>query len=341
MMKPNLFKAIDRIGDRLTARLDWETTSGLPWDDLQPYLVAAPGKLSREVQDPGNPSQSLVAWHRNDAMTILESQEIPAHREPMEIDQDACILHRLNVIKIGIDLADSIGFIPLPTKSGRDFYHIGMVQVPNRAVVDVFLLIPTTPGSAKLTALRLAATRNGKDTMILLPSARWREILPDLPLSFEVRTLAEFLQSEENDSLIAVAADASPQKKTKIQRPAKSLEVRTGDKWSDLIATFDPGSRMLELKIQARRLSVCVWDTRKNKPTNDTLILNLLLREKTPSWIVTKFPEKAQDAMRQAFFRFQKELAKLAPVPDGKPFWYEPATKTHYPRFILKRKPSV
>lgn len=337
-MKPNLFQAIDQIGDRLAARMDWETTSGLPWADLHPYLVPAPGKLAREVQEPNDPSHRLVAWHRKDAMTILESQEIPAHRAPMEVDQDACILHRLNVIKIGADLAGLIGFIPSPAKNGRDFHRVGMVQVPNREIVDVFLLVPMTPGSAKLAALRLASTRGERQTIILLPSVRWTEILPAFPPSFQIRVLAEFLQRQESDSLLAVATDIASKRKLKPQHPAKSLPVRPGDKWSDLIATFDPGSGMLELKIQTRKFSIRVWDTRKTEPSKPAFILSKMLHEDPPSWTITDFPESKQGAMRQAFLRFQKQLVKWAPIPDGPAFHFEPATNTHFPKFCLKTR---
>jgi hypothetical protein len=334
-MKPNLLQAIDRIGDRLAARLDWETTSGLPWGELQPYLVPAPGKLAREVLDPGDPTQLLVTWHRKDAMTILESQEIPAHRDPLEVDPDACILHRLNVAKLGVDLAGPIGFIPSSAKNGRDFHRIGMVQVRNRATVDVFLLVPLTPGSAKLAARRLAAERGGKETIVLLPTARWTAILPVFPHSFEVRVLAEYLQNEESDSLLAVAADAAPTRKPRTQRPAKTLPVRPGDKWSDLTATFDAGTGMLELKIEERRFPVRVWDTRKREPSKAAFILGRMLQNKPPSWSVTEFSGKQQGAMRQAFLRFQKQLAAWAQIPDGEPFHFEPATNTHFPRFNL------
>jgi hypothetical protein len=337
-MKPNLFQAIDRIGDRLAARMDWETMSGLPWSELKPYLVPAPGKLAREVLDPGDPGQLLVVWPRENALTILESQQIPAHQEPLEVEQDACILHRLNVAKLAADLAGPIGFIHSPSKNGRDFHRIGMVQVPNRATVDVFLLVPQTPGSAKLAAQRLMAERGGRETMVLLPSARWTEILPAFPPSFEVRVMAEFLQTEESDSLIAVVADAAPKRKARPQRPAKSLPVRPGDKWSDLTATFDADTGMLELKIQARRFSVRVWDTRKREVSKAAHILTKLLHSKPPSWSVTEFTGKKQGAMRQAFLRFQNQLASWAPIPGDAPFRFEHSTNTHFPKFDLKSR---
>lgn len=338
-MKPNLFQAIDRIGDRLAARLDWETMSGLPWGELKPYLVPAPGKLAREVLDPGDPSQLLVAWHRKDAMTILESQEIPAHREPLEVEQDACILHRLNVAKLAADLAGPIEFIPSPTKNGRDFHRVGMVQVPNRATVDVFLLVPQTPGSAKLAAQRLVVERGGKETMVLLPSVRWTEILPTFPHSFEVRVLAEYLLTEESDSLLAVAADAAPKRRAKPQRPVKTLPVRVGDRWSDLTARFDPGNGMLELKIGARIASVRVWDTRK-KPTNTAIILEKMLQQRPPSWRISEISSKEQGALRRAFQRFQKQLADWAPIQGDEPFLFDPPTNTHFPQFKLIKRQS-
>lgn len=337
-MKPNLFQAIDRIGDRLAARLDWETTSGLPWGDLQPFLVPAHGKLAREVLDPGDPGQRLAVWARKNAPAILESQEIPAHREPLEVDPNACTLHRLNVSKVAAALVGITGFIPSPAKNGRDFHRIGMVQVPNRATVDVYLLLPQTPGSAKLAAQRLAAERDGKETMVLLPSAQWTEILPTFPQSFEVRVLAEFLQTGESDSLLAVAADATQKRKPKQQRPARSLPVRPDDKWSDLTATFDAGTGMLKLRIGVRSFSVRVWDTRKKEPSKAAVILAKMLQREPPSWCISEYTGKKQGAMRQAFLRFQKQFTEWAPVPDGEPFAFEPTTNTHHLRFNLRNK---
>lgn len=339
-MKPNLFQAIDRIGDRLAARLDWETMSGLPWGEVQPYLVPAPGKLAREVLDPGDPNQRLVVWPRENAMTILESQEIPAHREPLEVPQDACVLHRLNVAKLGADLASPIGFIPSPAKNGRDFHRIGMVQVPNRATVDVFLLVPKTPGSAKLAAQRLVVERGGKETMLLLPSARWTEMLPAFPNSFEVRMLAEFLQTEETDSLIAVAADTMPERKAKIRTPTKSLPVRQDDKWSDLTATFDPGNGMLELRIGSRRLSVQVLGSNRSKPRLDAVILELIATSEPPQWCVADLPRGPlkKRNMQKAFERFCERLTEWAPIPDGPPFTLDRSSNIHTPNFTLKRK---
>ena len=339
-MKPNLFRAIDQLGDRLAARLDWETTSGLAWEDLEPYLVRAPGKLAQEVIDPADPRQRLVVWPRQDTSALLESPEIPAHRAPMEVDPDACLLHRVDIAKVASALAGPIGFIASAERNGRNFHRIGMVQVPNRGTIDVFLLVPQTPGSAKLAAQSLAADRAEQATMLLLPTARWTDLMPAFPRSFEVRLLAEFLQIEQTDSLIAVAADTAPKREIKTQRPAKSLPVRQGDKWSDLTATFDPGNGMLELRIGTRSHSVRVWDTRKTEPSNTALILGKMLQESPPSWTVSEFSSKKQGAMRQAFLRFQKQLAAWAPIPDEEPFEFESATNTHHPRFTLIQRQS-
>lgn len=337
-MKPHLFRAINHIGDRLAARWDWETASGLAWEELEPYLVRAPGKLAQEVIDPANPRQRLVVWPRKDALTLLESAEIPAHRAPMEVDPDVCLLHRPNIAKLAAGLAGPIGFIASPEKNGRNFHRIGMVQVPNRGTTDVFLLVPQTPGSVKLAAQHLSATRGEKATMLLLPTARWTNLLPVFPPSFEVRVLAEYLETEETDSLIAVAADTAPKRKTKVPRPVKSLPVRQGDKWSDLTATFDPGNGMLELRIGARSLSVRVWDTRKDNPSMAAFILGKMLRQNPHSWCVSEFSGKEQVAKRQAFRRFQKQFAAWAPIPDGKPFAFESETNTHFPQFNLRQR---
>jgi hypothetical protein len=333
-MKPNLFQAIDRIGDRLAARLDWETTSGLPWGELQPYLAPAPGKLAREVLDPGDPTQMLVAWHRKDAKTILESQEIPAHRDPLEVDPDFCVLHRLNVAKLGADLAGTFGFIPSPAKNSRDFHRIGMVQVPNHATVDVFLLIPQTPGSAKLAAQRLWVDRGEKETIMLLPTARWMAILPAFPRTFEIRVLVEFLLTEESDSLLAVAADAAPKRKAKPQLPVKSLQVRQDDKWHALAIVLNPSNGVLDLRIGDRRAQIRVWDTKVSPPHFVKILTELALKD-PQVWSIHDVSAFKQQAKRRAFQRMRNRLVQIAPVQDGDPFRYDPVSHQFTPKFAL------
>lgn len=341
-MKPNLLQAIDRIGDRLAARLDWETMSGLPWGELQPYLVPAPGKLAREVLDPRDPGQRLVVWPRENAMTILESQEIPAHRAPMEVAPEACLLHRPNVTKLAADLAGPIGFISAPERNGDIFHRVGMVQLPNRGTIDVFLLIPKTPGRVKIAAQDLTAARGEKSTMILLPTARWASLLPMFPPTFEVRVLAEFLQTETSDSLIAVASDTATKRKAKARRSVKSLPVRQDDKWSDLTATFNPGNGMLELRIGSRRFSAQVLGSNRSKPRLDAVILELIATSEPPQWCVADLPKGPlkKRNMQKAFERFCERLAEWAPIPDGPPFTLDRSSNIHTPNFTLKRKKS-
>jgi hypothetical protein len=215
-----------------------------------------------------------------------------------------------------------------------------MVQVPNRGTIDVFLLVPQTPGSAKLAAQRLAILRGEKGTMVLLPTARWTTILPDFPTSFEVRVLAEFLQTEDSDSLLAVAADIAPKQKPKLQRPARSLPVKLGDKWSDVTATFDPSNGMLELRIESRHFSVRVWDTRKEEPSKTAFFIGKMLHNHPTSWSVSGYSGKKEVALRRAFQRFQKQLAAWVPIQGDEPIVFESVTNTHFPKFRLIQRQS-
>lgn len=63
-MKTEIWRAIDWIGYRPAARMDWETASGLPWRDLAPFFVAIPGRLAREAMDPDAPGMSMVVWEK-------------------------------------------------------------------------------------------------------------------------------------------------------------------------------------------------------------------------------------------------------------------------------------
>jgi hypothetical protein len=314
--------------------------SGLAWEELAPYLLRAPGKLAHEVLDPEHPQHRLVVWPRENALTILESAEIPAHRSPMEVDPEACILYRPNIAKQAADLSTLIGFIPTPERNGNIFYRVGMVQVANRGTIDVFLLVPQMPGKVKLAAQRLKASRGEKATMVLLPTARWMSFLPIFPPTFEVRVLAEFLQTEESDSLTAVAADTAPRKKPNNQRPVKALPVRHDDKWSDLTATFDPESGMLELRIGARSFSVHVWGPNRSNPRLDAVVVELIATSDPPHWCVAEIPPGPlkKRNMQKAFERFCDHLATWAPIPDGPPFDLDRTTNIHSPRFTLTRK---
>jgi hypothetical protein len=175
---------------------------------------------------------------------------------------------------------------------------------------------------------------------VLLPSARWTSILPAFPPSFEVRVLAEFLQTEDSDSLLAVAADTAPKQRPKLKRPAKSLPVKLGDKWSDVTATFDPSNGVLELRIESRHFSVRVWDTRKEEPSKAAFIIGKMLHNHPPSWSVSEYSGRNQAALRRAFQRFQKQLASWAPIQGDEPFLFESATNTHFPQFKLIQRQS-
>lgn len=320
--------------------MDWQTASGLPWDDLAPYFLRAPGKVAQEVMDPDDSRNRLAVWARENASTLLESTEIPAHRSPIEVDLDACILYRPNIAKIGGDLAGPFEFISAVDRDGDIFHRVGMIQLPNRGTIDVFLLVPKTPGRVKLAAQHFTATRGEKATMVLVPTARWTSFLSMFPPTFEVRVLAEFLQTEETDSLIAVAADTTPKRKAKVQRPVKALQVRQGDRWSDLTATFDPGTGTLELRIGARLLTVQVWGSNPNKPRLDAVILELISTANPPQWCVTDLPpgRLKKRNMQKAFERFCDHLAVWAPIPDGPPFDLDRRSNIHSPKFTLKRK---
>jgi hypothetical protein len=83
-------------------------------------------------------------------------------------------------------------------------------------------------------------------------------------------------------------------------------------------------------------LSVRVWDTKKKEPSKDALILAKIAHKEPPSWAISEIPLGEQKAMRRAFQRLQEKFKAWAPLPDGDPFHYEPANRSHFPRFTLK-----
>lgn len=336
-MKSGLWRAIDRLGSRLAARLDWETASGLLWEDLSPFLAPARGKFAQEVDDPDEPGRRLVVWQRDTASMLLESVEFPAHRQPLSCPPESCLLHGLNLKALASELGRTMDFIPIPPTGTDDIQQVGFVQSPGQGKIDVFLLVPRTPGSARQAAQRLIVTNGKRRTILLLPSARWHGILPQFPSEFEVRVLAEFLDREEGDSLLAVASTKGDALRTVSTAKPEVLQVRQGDRWGNLMARFDPSNGLLELRIEKRSLRVRVWDTR-TEPSKAAVILGKLLQKSPPCWTVSDLSGKEQGAMRQAFRRFQDQLMEWAPIPDGRPFDYDRTTKRHYPRFTLKRE---
>lgn len=336
-MKAEIWLSIDRIGNRPAARLDWETISGLPWDDLHPFFTAIHGKLAREVFDPDDPNQHLVVWDRKDDKVVLESPHIPAHRRSMEVPSPSVALFRPDMRKLSAALAPVFSFISRPTEGDGDIQKIGFVQVPGVPNVDVALLLPTTPGRARLAAQRLLTGYASRGILLLVPTAKWLAFMPAFPSTFEVKVLAEFLATEDGDSLVSVVAAGTVKPQRTKPKPAKVLQVRQDDRWEHLTATLDPADGILELRIENRSLSVELLDSGK-KPTRTARILGRIIQQSPHRWTVSDLTGKMQGAMRQDFLRFKKQLMGWASVPDGDPFRYESATHSHYPRFTLALK---
>jgi hypothetical protein len=118
-MNPDFWRAIDRIGGRKASRFEWESVSSLPWEELAQFLRAA-GGYAVEVADPDDPAETLVVWERDDGNCLLESQQIPPHRESIRVPAAALALHRADVKKLCGEMGDLVfGWLIWSAKKGE------------------------------------------------------------------------------------------------------------------------------------------------------------------------------------------------------------------------------
>lgn len=337
-MKSKFWHAIDLIGYRPVAKMEWETVCGLAWAEICPFLIKCPGR-AEEVTDPDDRQKQLVVWENSNGTAVLESQEFPAHRLAIERPLDDVTLFRPDIRRISSALALQLGFIIRPVDEKGSSFGIGFVQTPGVSSVEVILIMPSTPGAVRLAGQRILMDCTKKKFLILLPTAKLFEFLPTYPANVVVRFLAEFLAHSSEDSLVNVTMSIAEPLGKPSQKAMLNLAVRQEDRWSDLVASFNPSCGLLELRIQRRSITVRIWDTRKKVPSNDALILGTFASKMPASWTISDVPLKNQRAMSKAFQRLQRKIKDLVPLADGEPFEYDSSTHCHHPRFklILKK----
>lgn len=333
-MKAEFWQAIDRIGRRVASRLEWESVSGLPWADLEPHLARCPGVIE-EVLDPDDPRESLVVWKSQGGRVFLESTHVPAHRPSLAVSADAVTGYRLAAPKVSESLARVIGFISRPGDPEGDLVPVGFVQAPGAAVVEAILVLARSLAGVE-RAIADVVARHGKDQVILLlPTARLAPAPSKVRRSIEIRVLAEFIETGQEDSLASVVAASEAADGSGSTRKPKVLQVRQEDRWKDLTATLDLAEGRLELRIDSRRLGVSLLD-KNRKPTLLARVFGVIVQTEPPRWTVSGLAGKEQGRLRQEFNRFKKELKTIVPLPDGEPFDYEPQRRCHFPRFEIK-----
>ena len=329
-MNPKLWRAIDRIGSRKASRFEWETVSGLPWSDLEPFLRLAPGR-AEEVPDPEDDAERLAVWDCEDGRCLLESQHFPAHRSPIEVERFALGLHRLNITAISSTLAELLNFIPQRPVGQAPLFTVGFVQEPGAKRTGVALFVPASDPLANAEALAASDSRNH---IMLIPTSRWARKIPERA---EARVLEQLFASRREDHLVNVAISAKAKLSSRRLASQPLVQVRQEDRWENVCLSFNPSNGFLRIRVGKRRGEIRVWDP-SSDPSNDALILEVLTTSDPPAWSVAVFTGKKKRSMQRGFQRFTERLKEWVPIVDGEPFAFDPSSGLHTPRFKVARK---
>lgn len=335
-MNPNYWRAIDRIGSRKASRFEWENASGMAWEELAAFLRPAGGHAV-EVPDPDDPAETLVVWEQDHGNCLLESQQIPAHREAIRVETADLALHRADVRKLCGELAARFSFTPRPPTGTGPLFEIGFVQSPKALQRHVHLFVPAPDPVANSIALAEVG-RTGPAPILLLPSSRWAALADCAAGSaLEIEFLDSFFERHQRKSLVSVAAgmDSLESRRGRAGRSNEALlPILQGDRWEDVWLSFNPTNGFLRVRIGKRAGEVRVWNTStSSEPSKDALILGHLITSTPPAWSVENFTGSQKRNMQRAFQRFKERLRQWVPIVDGEPFVEDRRLKRHEPAF--------
>ena len=325
-MNPRLWQAIDWIGSRKASRFEWETVSGLPWEELSPYVQTASGD-AKEVPDPDDRGEMLAVWQRKDGSFLLESTAFPAHREPIQVPAKFLACYRLDLADIGGELAKRMNFVAQPVKDEDPLFTLGFVQEPGAPKTDIVLFIPSIDPRMNIKVL---SRFEGIRGILLIPTARWAHVVAP---GVEVRYLESL--ADEEDYLVNVAALTRDSRSSQGKNRDPIIEIRQEDRWKDVRISFSPETGWMKVQIGDRKGQVQLYGP-GGKVTKSATILGCILYENPPRWSNSFFPEGEREAFRRAFQRFVEDLRDWIPVNDGHPFDVERADHSHCPRFQCK-----
>jgi hypothetical protein len=336
-MHARLWQAIDQIGSRSASRFEWKLAASLGWVDLESRLTICPGRAA-SVPDPDEPLESLVVWDRQVGTVLLESSQVPAHRDPIVVADQELRLYRADVNTLSHELGNIFHFTAQPASGAGPVYRIGLVQRKGHPNASVMLLIPNNPVTS-IAALRTIAERQDQ-TLLLLPSARWLRGLP-LSDSVQVRTIYEFLCGNEEEHLTTVIARAGRAPRKSKTHPV--IDIRTGDRWEDVKITFNPSNGRLQISIGQRHLDVPIWNTKKRTGeesgvTRAAKILGSIALAIPQGWKNPSTSSSKHATTRKGFQLLKNRLNECVPIADGDPFAYDRTTHIHRPRFKLEMK---
>ena len=193
-MNPRPRLAIDWLGSRKARRFEWEAVSGLPWEELSPYVQTARGD-AKENPDPDDRPQILTAWQRKDGSFLLESTAFPAHREPIRVPAELLACYRLKVAAIGGELSKRMNFVAQRVKDDEPLFTLGFVQEPGAPKTDIVLFVPSIDPRLNIEVL---SRFEGSRGILLIPTARWAHVVAP---GVEVRDLESLADEEDYGSL--------------------------------------------------------------------------------------------------------------------------------------------
>ena len=240
MRTPRFWQTIDRLGTFGSALSQWRIELDGGFTEASQFLKTLPG-LATDIPDPDDPRLRLSVHPTDeDDVFTAESDDLPAHRAPIEIP--AADLARLapDIEKLGDKLADALGFTPRQpcTAHCPNIWQVGIVQPRLKRTLPVYLYIPTGHFS-DFDTFRAGLYRL-PGGILYLPTNRL--CIPEIQILAEDRevTLESIHDRLRQDSagatsaMTAIAASASTAGKPKASKRAPILPVERGWKWEQL-----------------------------------------------------------------------------------------------------------
>lgn len=240
MRTPRFWQTIDRLGTFGSALTQWRSELDGGFADAAKFLKTLPG-LATDIPDPENPRLRLsVHPTDDDDVFTAESDDLPAHRAPIEIA--AAELTRLapDIEKVGDALADALGFTPRQpcTAHCPNIWQVGIVQPRLKKTLPVFLYLPTGHFSDFDTF------RSGLQSLaagiLYLPTNRL--FIPEIQSLAQTREVAlesihdRLAQSSAGatSTMSAIATTARRKSKSAAASHDPILPVQRGWKWGNL-----------------------------------------------------------------------------------------------------------
>ena len=203
-------------------------------------LKKLPG-LATDIPDPDDPRLRLsIHPTENDDVFSAESDDLPAHRAPIEIAAADLVRLAPDIEKVSDALADALGFTPRQpcTAHCPNIWQVGIVQPRLKRTLPVYLYVPTGHFS-DFDTFR-AGLQGLASGILYLPTNRL--FIPEIQSLAQTREVAlesihDRLRQDSSgatSALTAIAATSSPPRKTKASGHEPILPVERGWQWKQL-----------------------------------------------------------------------------------------------------------